>query len=201
MWIPVAEPEARGGESRRLVTSPGMRSGIRNLKVNRERAVRLAAIAALAVLGISTLPGLLRTPEPPPVPANVGFRPSEISHYLKEPARSGTGQVPERKTKDTTRSKRLAASKRAAKQRQERRAMERAKMRERRSKDQAKASRKRRRSSGTTVGSSVAISPSPPNPVAAAPASVYAPPPAPAPVPAPPPAMEPGDGSQEFAPR
>ncbi|HMT05418.1 MAG TPA: hypothetical protein PKD76_07735 [Solirubrobacterales bacterium] len=51
------------------------------LRVDRKRAIRIAAIAGLTLLGISTLPGLLETPDPPPVPADVGFRPEEMASY------------------------------------------------------------------------------------------------------------------------
>lgn len=41
------------------------------------KAVKTAGAVGLAVLGIALLPGLLRPPEPEPLPADVGFRPAE----------------------------------------------------------------------------------------------------------------------------
>ena len=58
-----------------------MLKDLREFRVDRERAIRIGAVAGLSLLGVSTLPGLLETPDPPPVPADVGFLPAEMNRY------------------------------------------------------------------------------------------------------------------------
>ena len=53
--------------------------GAGGLTVDGGRALRLAAMVVLAVLGLTTLPELFRAPEPPPIPPDVGFRPGETT--------------------------------------------------------------------------------------------------------------------------
>jgi hypothetical protein len=50
---------------------------MKGLRIDHERAVKVAAMLGLALVSVSILPGLLRTPEPPPLPPDVGFRPIE----------------------------------------------------------------------------------------------------------------------------
>ncbi len=52
---------------------------MKGLAIDRERAVKAGAACGLALLAITVLPGLLRAPEPPPLPSDVGFRRSEPS--------------------------------------------------------------------------------------------------------------------------
>lgn len=61
----------------------------RDLAVDGGKALRLAAVIAATVLALATLPDLLKAPEPPPLPADVGFRPAEV-------APTATLPVPER---------------------------------------------------------------------------------------------------------
>ena len=86
-----------------------MRSGIRSLRVDRERAIRLGAIIGLVLLGASTLPGLLKTPNPPPVPANVGFRPAEMNRFAAQP---GPGEAHAETEAARSRAKEASAEKR-----------------------------------------------------------------------------------------
>lgn len=51
---------------------------MKDLRIDREQAIKVAAIVGLLILAISILPGLLRAPEPPDLPPDVGFRPSEV---------------------------------------------------------------------------------------------------------------------------
>ncbi len=51
---------------------------MRDIRIDRARALKAAATAGLALLAISTLPGLLTPPKPPPPPADVGFAPGEV---------------------------------------------------------------------------------------------------------------------------
>ena len=47
---------------------------MKGLRIDRERALRTAAMVGLLILGISVLPGLLRTPDPPDLAPNIGFQ-------------------------------------------------------------------------------------------------------------------------------
>ena len=68
-----------------------MKRDIRSLRVNRSKAIRLLALVGLAATGLSVLPDLLRTPEPPPLPPNIGFRPGEFAAFSPQP-RPDTGR-------------------------------------------------------------------------------------------------------------
>ena len=71
--------------------------GAGGLTVDGGRALRLAAVVVLAVLGITTLPELFQAPAPPPIPADVGFRPGEttaVTPLYPE------GDAPERTARD-----------------------------------------------------------------------------------------------------
>ena len=50
---------------------------MRQIRIDRDRALKVAAMAGMALLGVSVLPGLLRSPEPPEVPPDVGFLPAD----------------------------------------------------------------------------------------------------------------------------
>ncbi len=62
-----------GGET----STPRAYCRMKELRIDRDRAIRVAAMIALALIGVSVLPGLLRTPEAPEVPSDVGFLPTE----------------------------------------------------------------------------------------------------------------------------
>jgi len=175
-----------------------MRGRLGAIRIDREQALKAGALAGLVVLGISTLPGLLKTPEPPPVPADVGFRPAEMARYEATPITS----VTDREKANRKRQREEAANRQKAKAR-----------RAAREKKRKPAHRKKRMSSpegeaGKSAGSiDQAATPSTVTPVPV-PTAV---PPSPAPVgsedsnPSPSPMAEPApspsDGSEEFAPR
>ena len=155
------------------------------LSIDRIRAVKVAAAAGLALLAISILPGLLRPPPPPAVPADVGFTPAET-------ATAATGlstQAPR-----TTR-------KGAVSSRRTRRRVN--------SRDARKGESRRRPPDARRGGPSAPSAPRTPTPVQPPAPTVTYTPPAPEPVPPPtaPVAVPPvsptptADGSQEFAPR
>lgn len=168
-----------------------MNSSLRGLKIDRERAARLAALVGLAAIGISTLPSLLDTPDPPPIPADVGFRPAEMARYSGSPQPTGN-----------TAAKRQQEAKRAVK--------------EERKRPNHRRRRKGLPRAGERQVAAPAASQTPDPPLTATASSPHSetqpapvaptPPPAPA---APPPALpvpppvpsQPGDGSEEFAPR
>ncbi len=180
---------------------------MKELRIDRERAIKVAAVAGLVVLGLSVLPGLLKTPEPPELPPDVGFTASETNpgSLLPEPrdpphARSDDGEGRNEQKRGEEAGERKG---RAAKPRDERR--------RNRPRVPRKAGRAARTHGGSTRKPAGSGAPAAPAPVAPAPPAAVAPAPAPAPVPvapapAPPPATPvpnppPGDGSQEFAPR
>lgn len=201
-----------------------MRSRIRTLRVDRQQATRVAALAGLAVLGISTLPGMLKTPDPPPVPADVGFRPAEMSRFAARPGPEELARqtaLKEKQAKAKQRKELKARQKSEAQKRQKARARKAAKSR--RKQPRGKSGRKASTSgsepgpgsgTGPAAGTGSAAGPVP----ASAPAQGTAPSQGSAPAPAPPPysppaytpapaspspspAAPPSDGSQEFAPR
>jgi len=174
---------------------------MRGVRIDREKALRIGALIALAALGLSTLPGLLRTPEPPPVPPDVGFRPGEFTRAPAGPARSANGSRPKgrrgarpdarREGEKGGRSRDRAVSTRHPGRRSAR--------------DGDRGSKRTRTGrSEDADGDSVPAS-APAAPAVSAPAPALPPPPAPVtpPSPARPPAPPPppGDGSEEFAPR
>ena len=147
--------------------------GMNDLTLDGGRALRLAAVVALAVLGVITLPDLFRTPEPPPVPADVGFRPGETV--------SAPPPVPEVRAPAREKPKRGKDGKRG-KPRPDRAP-------ERRNRPDRSDRDGRERPNAPPARTPVAA----PQPAPVAPPPVYLPPPAPAPV-------LPADGSEEFAP-
>jgi hypothetical protein len=199
---------------------------MKDVRIDRARALRVAAMLGLALLAVSIAPRLLRAPEPPPVPADVGFLPSEQSAAGAGPA---SGEL-----RSKTRGR--------ANLRNEMRPGKQSRGGPRRGDDrQARGSRKpghgdrgragrpgeRRREDGPSAAAAPAASPStssrPPASPSPPPAPAPSPPPAPAPSPppapapaapptasspdpppeasGPPAASTPPDGSQEFAPR
>jgi hypothetical protein len=174
---------------------------MKDFQVDRDRAVKVAAMAGLVLLGLSVLPGLLKTPKAPELPPDVGFMPSETALRTTLPtpgktASRGTGE--DRKRPGSS----LQRKHRSKKRKPDR-------VDARKSRKHATGSRKHdgKRSKGGDSSGPAAPSPVPPSP-APAPPSAPAPAPVPAPVtappppaPSPPPATPPGDGSQEFAPR
>lgn len=179
-----------------------MRSGIRSLRVDRERAIRLGAIIGLVLLGASTLPGLLKTPDPPPVPANVGFRPAEMNRFAAQP---GPGEAIRKEAAKKMRERTLKRKQLEAGRK--RRARKREESRRRRA---SKRNRKHHRGGdepaagpASDSGPTSTISPSPAPAASPSPAPVYSPPASvpPPPPPSPAPTPQPADGSQEFAPR
>ena len=177
--------------------------GGNDLTVDGGRALRLAAAVALAVLGLITLPDLFQAPEPPPLPADVGFRPGETEATLPvEPAQPRGEPNPRRETTGQPRERQTGRSGERGdrKHREARRG---------RTREQASGGKgvKRERSpdrkpddgrSKSTPGSesdsvqstTIPVTPVPPPPAA----------PAPTPPPPPPKPSVPADGSEEFAP-
>jgi hypothetical protein len=188
-----------------------MRESFRSLRIDRERAVKVATMVGLAILGISTLPGLLRTPDPPPVPAGVGFSPAEMARYANQPAPPATHHVKHRRAPEGKRKREPIRKGRATSRRQRRKT---------RNGDHAKRSKTRDVSgppaapdSPDTPSASPPSSPSPSATPSVSPAPTSPPvsaalPVSPAPSDSPsstppqaPPPSPPADGSQEFAPR
>ena len=168
--------------------------GGNDLTVDGGRALRLAAVVALVVLGLTTLPDLFRTPEPPPIPADVGFRPEEVTAVAAIPR----ADLTERSAKDSGRAREVAKGTTKAKRKDAEKA---------RSPQPGVRSdgRKRQRGQGArdsgAAGKATTESPasSPAPAVATVPQlPVYVPAPTPPP-PDPTPAV-PADGSEEFAP-
>ena len=186
-----------------------MRGSFRGFRIDRERAIRIGAMIGLAALGISTLPDLLRTPEPPPVPANVGFSPGEMSRFeaQPDPASESRFRAGKARRKDARR-ERDARERRASELRRQ-------EDRKRGAARKKRAEKARRGDKGSvptessdpgsapdpdpvsTARGSAATSPAQTSPSPAYSPPAYVPPPAPQPVPLPPTS----DGSQEFAPR
>lgn len=170
---------------------------MKELRIDRDRAIKLAAVAGLVVLGLSVLPGLLRTPKAPELPPDVGFTASETGRgaSLPDPAEpSGTvkEEPPEKGAGRPRRRSRSAKSKRRNQKQGPR---------NRHSKRHRKTDNGRPKQSKPAATSPPAISPAPTTPVAPAPPIPAQATPAPAPSPPPPaPPPDPGDGSQEFAP-
>ena len=67
---------------------------MKELRIDRERLIKVAAVAGLVVLGLSVLPGLLKTPEAPELPPDVGFTVAETSPRARLPGDS----EPEKRT-------------------------------------------------------------------------------------------------------
>ncbi len=176
---------------------------MKELRIDRERAIKVAAVAGLVVLGLSVLPGLLKAPEAPELPSDVGFTTAETNPgtLLPDPAK---GVKPHRTSKESApggAGAKVTSRKEDAGRRHRNGS---GRKRHRKARKPEKPARKRDRPATSA--------PAPPVSAAAAPAAPAspAPPPAPAPIsppsPAPPPATPapdpaPGDGSQEFAPR
>lgn len=167
--------------------------GGNDLTVDGGRALRLAAVVALVVLGLTTLPDLFRTPEPPPIPADVGFRPEEVTAVAAIPR----ADMPDRTDKVSGRAEEV--TRRSAKAKKK--AAERARPPQPGTRS-GSPKRKRRqavRDSGAAGKGPTESPASAPAPVASVPQPpVYVPAPAPPP-PDPTPAV-PADGSEEFAP-
>lgn len=66
-------------------------SRMKELRIDRDRAIRVAAAAGLALIGVSLLPGLLRGPEAPAVPPDVGFLPADRIPAKPVPGPEGQG--------------------------------------------------------------------------------------------------------------
>ena len=151
------------------------------------KAIRAAAGVGLAVLGLSLLPGLLRAPEPEPLPADVGFRPTENLAGTPLPITAPDGTLD---PGSTLLEKADPGSK-------EGRSVERARAdRAGRADDPGRDSDRRRKGRGPDRPTSPGT-----EPVETPPAPVASPPPVTIPTPPPPPAPAVGDGSVEFAPR
>lgn len=142
------------------------------------RALRLAAVVVLAVLGITTLPDLFRAPEPPPIPPDVGFRPGETTAGMPTYPETEKIDKPDRNRAREDRGERNPGGRRSPEGRP------RLAQRE----DPAKASDGRGRPGG---GPSQAAAPAPQPSLAT---------PAPSPPPVTPSPAVPADGSEEFAP-
>ena len=152
--------------------------GAGGLTVDGGRALRLAAVVVLAVLGITTLPDLFQAPAPPPIPADVGFRPGETT--------AGTPTYPEAEpARETARDR---TGKKGANRKPNGGPAAEGRGRGRKSADPGKGSGGRARPDDDP-GQTAA-------PVAPAPVAIPAPPPPPV---TPSPAV-PADGSEEFAP-
>ena len=149
--------------------------GMNDLTLDGGRALRLAAVVALVVLAVITLPDLFRTPEPPPVPADVGFRPGETV--------SAPPPVPEVQAPTREKPKQRKDGKRG-KPKPDRPP-------ERRNRPDRSGGDGRERPEAPPAQAPVVA----PQPAPAAPPPVYVPPPPPAPAP-----VLPADGSEEFAP-
>lgn len=169
---------------------------MKSLRIDRDRAIRTGALAALIMLTVTFLPDLLRRPEPPPVPSDVGFGPAGTG-----PAYARPGDLPAIASAGRkTRTKHGTTPDDA--RRRDRRHDAKTGRRPGRSRDRSGRPKDSPRK-GHRAGSAPAPQP------AAIPAA--APPPAPQPVapvspvpPAPdrpPPPRLPADGSQEFSPR
>lgn len=171
-----------------------MRKSFSGFTIDRERAVKLAALIGLLVLGASTLPGLLRTPEPPPVPAGVGFDPAELTGFSDRQLADSRVIPATGKERPEKRAKGAGDARPVRK----RKPAERPEPRESSGRTPAATSppETTTTSQGPAPASSGATSPAPASSPAPVPA---APPPAPLPPQTKPPA--PSDGSQEFAPR
>lgn len=183
-----------------------MRGGFGSIRIDRERAVRAAALAGLVVLGISTLPGLLKTPEPPPVPADVGFRPGELTRFA---ARPDPKEIARRKADGQKLRWARRRKEHEAERRKEREAVRKRQALKRKSFHEKRASKQPNgKDSGSVSGTGSGAATVPPTASAPSPPA-YSPPsasvptaPVPsAPAPAPSPSPQPADGSQEFAPR
>lgn len=148
--------------------------GASDLTLDGGQALRLAAAVALAVLGLVTLPDLFRTPEPPPIPADVGFRPGETASVAPLPPKvpPPSGSKEERKVKGKGEPERSSQP------------PERRKKRERTGRERAEVP-----SPTPSAGAGA------PQPLPAPAPPAYLPPPAPLPAPA-----VPADGTEEFAP-
>ena len=155
------------------------------------RALKVTAAVGLAVLGISVIPGLLRAPEPEPLPADVGFRPTEnldpapsVALPLQAQSRGpADGTKPERK-KGRRDGRTGRPDRSEARPRPERRGGGRGGKRQ----DGPGGSRPGRKPAPEPL-----VAPPPPAPAAPPPAATWSPPP-PQPTPV-------DDGSVEFAPR
>lgn len=146
--------------------------GMNDLTLDGGRALRLAAVVVLVVLAVITLPDLFKTPEPPPIPADVGFRPGEtVSAPPPVPkVRAPAREKPKREKDGKPRPDRPP---------------------EGRNRPDRSGRDRKERPEAPPAQASVAT----PQPVPAAPPPVYVPPPPPAPAP-----VLPADGSEEFAP-
>ena len=192
---------------------------MKGLKVDRERAIRAAAVAGLVVLALSVLPGLLRTPDPPELPSDVGFGPVEGTNSMVLPGRlrgprTGHG-ADDRKDGRPGKGERLTNRMRSGRNSpRNSRKVPRNRVKQRRNAPKSADSAFRTAPPKTSpapdeptdFGPSPVPVPAPPP--AAPPVAVQPPPPptspspspSPSPDPAPAPAPPPADGSQEFAP-
>ena len=155
--------------------------GAGGLTVDGGRALRLAAVVALVVLGLITLPDLFRAPEPPPLPPDVGFRPGETTAPV--PAGPGAGSVAGRPAETVSR---IREGGRNTKPRSE---------------PEKRNDRRKRDSPARPRDPAPKPEPVTKSPPSAAPSpSPTVPAPAPSPPPAAPAWPAPADGSEEFAP-
>lgn len=154
---------------------------LRSLRIDRQQATRLGAMIGLGLLGISVLPGMLKSPEPPPVPPDVGFRPGELAGIAEIPQPSTSRRIQKKKKRS------MAASDRdyTERNRKRPRTEDREKKRVRR-KERPKEAPDLSASATVSVPAPVVASPAPPAPLPASPDAVQ---------------THPADGSQEFAPR
>lgn len=169
---------------------------MKELRIDRERAIKLAAMAGLVILGLSILPGLLRTPKAPELPPDVGFTAAETGPgtSLPDPGKT-TVKRTAGKAKENAKQNRNPRRARDRKERKPRHKPHRRTPKARRKAAQGRSNPPERDATATPAA------PATPPPVVATPAPApVAPAPAPPP-PAPAPAPSPGDGSQEFAPR
>jgi len=171
---------------------------MKELRIDRERLIKVAAVAGLVVLGLSVLPGLLKTPEAPKLPSDVGFTVAETQPGTRLPDPGElAGSAPER-SDPARRSKRHGPASKEGKAARDKHRKHR-RERPRNPRKTGKSARERTEQPAPAPSNPSPAPPATPSPASPAPVPVApAPPPAPA-APAPPPA--PADGSQEFAPR
>ncbi|MBK5233525.1 MAG: hypothetical protein JJE13_11160 [Thermoleophilia bacterium] len=173
---------------------------MKELRIDRERAIKVAAVAGLVVLGLSVLPGLLKTPEAPELPPDVGFTAAETgpATLLPVPGKAAKSHSGTKKSaRNGDHGKGVADSGDAG--RKHRHGTGRKGPRKPGKPDIPARKRAKAPASTTPPPVSTAAPPATAAQPAPAPAPVT---PAPTPAPAPPaPSPTPGDGSQEFAPR
>jgi len=171
---------------------------MKELRIDRERAIKATAVAGLVVLGLSILPGLLKTPKAPELPPDVGFTAAETNSeaLLPHPEKA---IAPHSRTRKSSRNDKHGNG--TARDRVNRRKSgpRSGRKRPRKSRNPDGTDLKRARTPDLAGSAPVNSAPAAPHQTAPAPALPAPVAPAPAPTPAAP-SPPPGDGSQEFAP-